>query len=110
MPAPARCGGGGASGRTPSGGGGGWGWVGEEGGVRAAGRPVRLAVEGCTGWRFVVEEIIAAGFEAAVAEPADTQAQRGPKRRAKTDRSDARLLRELLAAGTLPSSWVPPHQ
>src|SRR3954471_18932852 len=85
-------------------------WLREEVAVRAAGRPVRLAVEGCTGWRFVVEEIIAAGFEAAVAEPADTQAQRGPKRRAKTDRSDARLLRELLAAGTLPRSWVPPHQ
>lgn len=33
---------------------------------------------------------------------------RGPKRRAKTDRSDARLLRDLLRQGRLPDSWVPP--
>ena len=41
--------------------------------------PVALAVEGCTGWRYVVEEIAAAGFEAHLAEPADTQAARGRK-------------------------------
>jgi len=75
---------------------------------RAHGAPVALAVEGCTGWRYVVEEITAAGFEAHVAEPADTQAARGRKRRAKTDRTDARLLRELLADGDLPESWIPP--
>jgi transposase len=56
----------------------------------------------------VAEEIAAAGFEAHVAEPADTQAARGRKRHAKTDRSDARLIRELLAAGDLPESWIPP--
>ena len=67
-----------------------------------------MAVEGCTGWRYVVEEIAAAGFEAHLAEPADTQAARGRKRRAKTDRSDARLLRELLQRGELPESWIPP--
>ena len=33
---------------------------------------------------------VAAGFEAHVAEPADTQAARGRKKHAKTDRSDAR--------------------
>jgi transposase len=83
-------------------------WLVEDVGTRADGRPVRLAVEGCTGWRFVVEEITAAGFEAFVAEPAQTQALRGPKRRAKTDRTDARLLRELLEQGRLPVSWIPP--
>jgi transposase len=83
-------------------------WLVEELAGRAHGEPVALAVEGCTGWRYVVEEITAAGFEAHVAEPADTQAARGPKRRAKTDRSDARLLRELLMAGQLPESWIPP--
>ena len=31
---------------------------------RANGQPVAMAVEGCTGWRYVVEEITAAGFEA----------------------------------------------
>jgi hypothetical protein len=75
---------------------------------RAEGGPVALAVEGCTGWRYVVEEIEAAGFEAHLAEPADTQAARGRKHRAKTDRTDARLLRELLAARELPASWIPP--
>src|SRR6266508_506700 len=83
-------------------------WLVEDVGARAEGRPVRLAVEGCTGWRFVVEEITAAGFEAFVAEPAQTQALRGPKRRGKTDRTDARLLRELLEQGRLPLSWIPP--
>jgi transposase len=68
------------------------------------GRAGGLAVEGCTGWRYVVEEIEAAGFEAHLAEPADTQAARGRKHRAKTDRSDARLLRDLLVAGELPPS------
>jgi len=57
----------------------------------------------------VVEEITAAGFEAHVAEPAETQAARGRKKRAKTDRSDAKLLRELLQDGDLPESWIPPH-
>ena len=51
---------------------------------------------------------MAAGYEAHLAEPADTQAARGRKRHAKTDRSDARLLRELLADGDLPESWIPP--
>jgi transposase len=44
-----------------------------------------FAVEATTGWRFVVEELIRAGFEAHLAEPADTAAARGSKRRAKTD-------------------------
>jgi transposase len=44
-----------------------------------------------------------------LAEPADTQAARGRKHRAKTDRSDARLLRDLLASGELPASWIPPE-
>jgi transposase len=48
--------------------------------------------------------------EAHLAEPAETAAARGPKRRAKTDRTDARHLRELLAAGRLPESWIPPEQ
>jgi transposase len=67
-----------------------------------------FAVEGCTGWRFVVEELQAAGLVAHLAEPAETSSLRGPKRRAKTDRTDARLLRELLEQGRLPCSWIPP--
>jgi transposase len=72
------------------------------------GRQAALALEGCTGWRYVVEELQRAGIAAHLAEPADTSAARGPKRRAKTDKQDARHLRELLARGTLPESWIPP--
>lgn len=69
---------------------------------------VAFAVEGCTGWRFVVEELVRAGAEPHLAEPADTAERRGPKKRAKTDRADARLLRDLLTQRRLPESWVPP--
>jgi transposase len=67
-----------------------------------------FAVEACTGWRFVVEELQAAGWHAYLAEPAETASLRGPKRRAKTDRTDAQLLRELLEQHRLPQAWIPP--
>ncbi|MGH2625454.1 MAG: IS110 family transposase [Anaerolineales bacterium] len=77
--------------------------------VSFAGRSdVAIALEGCTGWRFVVEELTRAGIEAHLAEPADTAALRGRKRRAKTDRADARHLRVHLVAGDLPECWIPP--
>jgi transposase len=69
---------------------------------------VAFVVEGCTGWRFVAEELAGAGVEVHVAEPADTATLRGKKKRAKTDRADARHLRELLVQGRVPESWVPP--
>jgi transposase len=84
-------------------------WLSRDVAERAAGRAVQLAVEGCTGWRFVVEEIARAGFEAFVAEPAETQDLRGSKQRAKTDRTDAHLLRTLLEQDRLPLSWIPPE-
>ena len=70
---------------------------------------VMLAVEGCTGWRFIVEEMQRAGIQAHLAEPAETANRRGPKKRAKTDKADARLLRNLLQEGRLPESWIPPQ-
>lgn len=80
-------------------------WLGE----RFAGRTdVAIALEGCTGWRFVVEELRRVGVEAHLAEPADTATLRGRRKRPKTDRADARLLRELLHQGRLPTSWIPP--
>jgi hypothetical protein len=39
----------------------------------------------------------------------ETRALRGRKRRAKTDREDARWLRELLTDGRLPEAWIPPE-
>jgi len=47
--------------------------------------PVGFAMEGCTGWRYIAEEMSKAGVIPHLAEPADTSALRGPKRRAKTD-------------------------
>ncbi len=65
-------------------------------------------MEATTGWRFVVEELQRAGARVHLAEPAETAARRGRKKRAKTDRADARLLRELVMVGRLPESWVAP--
>ncbi|MFL6185626.1 MAG: IS110 family transposase [Actinomycetes bacterium] len=77
--------------------------------ARFTGQQADFAFAGTTGWRYVAEEVMDAGFRAHLAEPADTRALRGPKRRAKTDRADAHHLRELLLrAGTLPPSWMPP--
>ena len=67
-----------------------------------------FALEGCTGWRYVVEELAAAGIAPHLAEPADTAALRGRKRHAKTDKTDSRHLRVHLAAGDLPECWIPP--
>src|SRR3954464_7098837 len=72
------------------------------------GAPAAFAVEACTGWRFVGEEPQRAGGGGHRAEPAETAAARGPKRRAKTDRTDARLLRELLAGARPPGAGDPP--
>ncbi len=69
---------------------------------------VHVAVEGCTGWLFVAEECARAGVVVHLADPAETAAARGSKRHAKTDKLDARHLRQLLCDGRLPESWIPP--
>jgi transposase len=73
-----------------------------------AGCEVEFALEGTTGWRFVVETIERAGHRAHLADPAETAARRGRKRRAKTDNADCDLQLRLLLAGELPESWIPP--
>jgi transposase len=75
---------------------------------RFSGLEVEFALEGCTGWRYVVEELVRAGVTAHVAEPAETAALRGRKSRAKTDKADARHLRQILIDGRVPESWIPP--
>jgi transposase len=75
--------------------------------ARLSTQEAAFAVEATTGWRFMVEELRNAGMEPHLAEPADTRALRGNKRRPKTDRVDARHLRDLLLRGTLPESWIP---
>ncbi|HTX54726.1 MAG TPA: transposase [Candidatus Baltobacteraceae bacterium] len=80
------------------------GWLGE----RCPSGDAEFALEGCTGWRYVVEELAMAGVVAHVGDPAEIAGLRGPKKRAKTDRADARLLRTLLVEGRFPESWIPP--
>ncbi len=67
---------------------------------------VHFALEGCTGWRYVTEELLAAGITPHLAEPAGTAALRGRKRHAKTDKTDSRHLRVHLLAGDLPERGV----
>ena len=63
---------------------------------RCGGRELEVAPEATTGWRFVVEELRRVGATVHLAEPAETAARRGNKKRAKNDRADARHLRELV--------------
>src|SRR5262245_38634600 len=68
--------------------------------ARFAGRgEVAFALEGCTGWRYIAEELAAAGLEAHLGEPAGTAALRGRKRHAKTGKTGAGHLRTWLGAG-----------
>jgi hypothetical protein len=76
--------------------------------LTAEAREVVVAVESMTGWRFVAEECARAGARVHLAEPAATRLGQDRKRRAKTDKLDARLLREMLVAERLPESWIPP--
>src|SRR5260370_19945325 len=58
--------------------------------ARFAGRDdVAFALEGCTGWRYVAEELAGAGVAAHVAQPADTAFARGRERQAQTDHADS---------------------
>jgi transposase len=75
---------------------------------RFRGRELEVALEATTGWRFVVEELRRIGAVVHLAEPTETAARKGKKKRAKTDRTDARHLRELLMVARLPECWIPP--
>src|SRR5215203_3486895 len=75
---------------------------------RFCGAELEVALEATTGWRFVVEELRRVAAVVHLAEPAETAARRGTKKRAKSDRADARHLRELLMVSRLPESWIPP--
>ncbi len=76
---------------------------------RFDGQELEVALEATTGWRFVVEELRRVGAGVHLAEPTETAARKGKKKRAKTDRADARHLRELLMIKRLPESWIPPE-
>jgi len=76
---------------------------------RFRGQELEVALEATTGWRFVVEELRRVGAVVHLAEPAETAGLRGPKKRAKGDRADARHLRELVMLGRVPESWIAPE-
>ena len=76
---------------------------------RFDGQQLEVALEATTGWRFVVQELRAVDAVVHLAEPAETAGRKGPKKRAKNDRADARHLRELLMVDRLPESWIPPE-
>ncbi len=66
-----------------------------------------FGLEGCTGWRYVTEELAAAGVDVHLGDPAEIAVARGPKKRAKTNRADARLLCTLVLEGRFAESWIP---
>jgi hypothetical protein len=70
---------------------------------RFGGQRLEVALEATTGWRFVVGELQAIGADVHLAESAETAARRGRKKCPKTDRADARHLRELLMVDRLRS-------
>jgi enoyl-CoA hydratase/carnithine racemase len=72
------------------------------------GQKLEVALEATTGWRFVAEEFRRVGAVVHLAEPAETAARRANKKRAKSDRADARHVRELLMIGRLAESWIAP--
>src|SRR4051794_28987623 len=76
---------------------------------RFRGQQLEVGLEATTGWRFVADELRRVGAHVHLAEPAETAARRGNKKRAKSDRADARHIRELLMIGRLPESWIPPE-
>jgi transposase len=67
-----------------------------------------VAIEATTGWRWVARELQALGLDVRLADPGRASALQGRRKRAKTDRLDARWLVVLLAKQMLPEAWMPP--
>jgi transposase len=57
----------------------------------------------------VADELRRAGVKVLLAEPADMAAVRGRRSHAKTDRTDARLMREAAQDGRIPQVYIPPQ-
>jgi transposase len=80
--------------------------------MRWQGRVSEVVIEATTGWRWVARELAAAGFEVHLVDPGQAKALRGKKRKAKTDRLDARWLCLVLARDLLEEceAWLPPAE
>src|SRR6266540_1795679 len=76
------------------------------------GKLAAVAVEATTGWRWVARELQRRGFEVRLVDPGRASALRGRRRKAKTDRLDARWLALLLARQLLSEceAWLPPAE
>ena len=69
-----------------------------------------VAIEATTGWRWVARELQARGIEVLLTDPGQASALQGHRKRAKTDRLDARWLVTLLSREMLPESWLAPEE
>ena len=69
-----------------------------------------VAIEATTGWRWVWRELEARGLDVRLVDSVEARARRGKRKRAKTDRLDARWLCFLLAKAMLPEAWLPPPE
>ncbi len=78
--------------------------------ARWGGRVEVVAIEATTGWRWVARDLEAAGLEVRLVDAGQARALRGKKRKAKTDRLDARWLCLIVARGLLGEceAWLAP--
>lgn len=81
-----------------------WSWLVEH----CSGENADCLLEGCTGWRYVCEELAAEGVKVNLSGPNEVAALRGHKKSVKPDRADAKLLGTLLLDGRL--SFALMHQ
>src|SRR2546429_7939648 len=72
------------------------------------GQEIEVALEACTGWLFVCEELAAAGAGPHLAQPGATSARRGSKRRGQNHPGRAPPPRPPLGHGGLPPARPPP--
>jgi transposase len=77
--------------------------------ARFGGEAVEVALEATTGWRFVVEEFTASGARVHLAEPAETAARRGTKKRAKSDRAGRQASARAADGRPAAVSWIAPE-
>jgi transposase len=80
-------------------------WLAERGGKLDA-----VALEATTGWRWVARELQSRGIEVRLTDAGQASALQGNRKRAKTDRLDARWLVMLLARDMLPGAWMAPEE
>lgn len=69
-----------------------------------------VALEATTGWRWVARELQSRGIAVQLTDAGQASALQGHRKRAKTDRLDARWLVTLLAREMLPAAWLAPEE